>query len=191
MEIGLYFGSFNPIHHGHLIIANHVYQHTGLQQIWFVVTPQNPFKQNHQLLNEYQRLHLVQVAIEGEDHLRASDIEFKLPKPSYTIDTLTYLREKYPQHQFSLILGGDSFQNLPKWKNGDIILRDYPLYIYQRPGFGIATPENAKQITILDAPLLELSSTRIRQAIKEKKSIRYLVPDSVAQEIEQNNYYRS
>jgi nicotinate-nucleotide adenylyltransferase len=191
MEIGLYFGSFNPIHHGHLIIANHVYQHTGLQQIWFVVSPQNPFKQNHQLLNEYQRLHLVQVAIEGEDHLRASDIEFKLPKPSYTIDTLTYLREKYPQHQFSLILGGDSFQNLPKWKNGDIILRDYPLYIYQRPGFDIITPSNAKQITILDAPLLELSSTRIRQAIKEKKSIRYLVPDSVAQEIEQNNYYRS
>jgi nicotinate-nucleotide adenylyltransferase len=191
MEIGLYFGSFNPIHHGHLIIANHVYQNTSLQQIWFVVTPQNPFKQNHQLLNEYQRLHLVQVAIEGEDHLRASDIEFKLPKPSYTIDTLTYLREKYPQHQFSLILGGDSFQNLPKWKNGDIILRDYPLYIYQRPGFGIATPENAKQITILDAPLLELSSTRIRQAIKEKKSVRYLVPDSVAQEIEQNNYYRN
>lgn len=190
MQIGLYFGSFNPIHHGHLIIANHVYQHTSLQQIWFVVTPQNPFKQNHQLLNEYQRLHLVQLAIDGEDHLRASDIEFKLPKPSYTIDTLTYLSEKYPQHQFSIVLGGDSFQNLKKWKNGDLILRDYPIYVYGRPGFEIVTPNDAKQVTILDAPLLELSSTRIRQAIRDKKSIRYLVPDSVMQEIDLNNYYR-
>ena len=190
MQIGLYFGSFNPIHHGHLIIANHVYQHTSLQQIWFVVTPQNPFKQNHQLLNEYQRLHLVQLAIDGEDHLRASDIEFKLPKPSYTIDTLTYLSEKYPQHQFSIVLGGDSFQNLSKWKNGDLILRDYPIYVYGRPGFEIVTPNDAKQVTILDAPLLELSSTRIRQAIRDKKSIRYLVPDSVIQEIDHNNYYR-
>lgn len=190
MEIGLYFGSFNPIHHGHLIIANHVHQHTTLQQIWFVVTPQNPFKQNHQLLNEYQRLHLVQLAIEGEDQLRASDIEFKLPKPSFTIDTLTYLKEKYPQHQFSIILGGDSFQNLPKWKNGDLILRDYPIYVYQRPGFETSIPDKAKQITILNAPLLELSSTRIRQTIREKKSIRYLVPDAVVKEIELNNYYR-
>lgn len=190
MEIGLYFGSFNPIHHGHLIIANHVHQHTSLQQIWFVVTPQNPFKQNHQLLNEYQRLHLVQLAIEGEDQLRASDIEFKLPKPSFTIDTLTYLKEKYPQHEFSIILGGDSFQNLPKWKNGDLILRDYPIYVYQRPGFDIVTPDQAKRVSILDAPLLELSSTRIRQAIRDKKSIRYLVPDSVKKEIELNNYYR-
>lgn len=190
MKIGLYFGSFNPIHHGHLIIANHIYHNTELDQIWLVVSPQNPFKQNHQLLNEYHRLHLVQLAIAGEDHLRSSDIEFKLPKPSYTIDTLAYLGEKYPQHQFSIIVGSDSFQNIPRWKNGDIILRDYPIYVYQRPNFLVTDRSIAKEAYLLDAPLLELSSTYIRQLIKEKKSVRFLLPDAVVAEIDKNNYYR-
>src|SRR3989339_302073 len=121
MKIGLYFGSFNPIHTGHLIIASHVLNETDLQQVWFVVSPQNPFKQEHSLLNEYHRLHLVQLAVEEDTRLRASDIEFKMPKPSYTIDTLVYLKEKYPQHQFTIIMGSDSFQNLPKWKNASLL----------------------------------------------------------------------
>ena len=126
MIIGLYFGSFNPIHNGHLIIANHILQHTTLDQIWFVVSPQNPFKQSATLLNEYQRLHLVQQAIEGETKLRASDIEFSLPRPSYTIDTLTYLEEKYSENSFSVIMGSDSYQNIGKWKSGDVLQKDIP-----------------------------------------------------------------
>ena len=117
MKIGLFFGSFNPVHHGHLIIAQHLLGETDLEQIWMVVSPQNPFKQSNQLLNEYQRLHLVRLATEKTSDIRAVDIEFRLPKPSYTINTLTYLQEKYPQHTFSLIMGSDSIQNLPKWKN--------------------------------------------------------------------------
>lgn len=188
MKIGLYFGSFNPVHHGHLIIASFVANNTDLDQVWFVVSPQNPFKVSAALLNEYQRLHLVRLAIEGEDRLKAVDIEFYLPKPSYTVDTLAYLEEKYPKHQFSIIMGGDSFQNLPKWKNANIIMSRYPIFVYNRPGFEIHTDQ--KNITILDAPLLQLSATEIRQTIKNGKSIRYLVPDSVKDEIERNGYYR-
>src|SRR6516165_2550772 len=135
MKIGLYFGSFNPVHHGHLIIANYVLQNSDLNQVWFVVSPQNPLKPTAGLLNEYHRLFLVNAAIEGEINLKASDIEFKLPKPSYTIDTLTYLAEKYPQHEFAVIMGSDSFQNLPQWKNHKLILANYPIYVYQRSGF--------------------------------------------------------
>jgi nicotinate-nucleotide adenylyltransferase len=189
MKIGLYFGSFNPIHHGHLIIANHVVNETALQQVWFVVSPQNPFKQNQSLLNEYHRLHLVKLAIEGENKLRATDIEFKLPKPSYTITTLQYLEEKYPDHQFSIILGSDSFQNLDKWKNADIIMERYDLYVYTREGFEVRADLPVKY-KILDAPLLQISSTHIRNLIKNGKSIRYLLPDDVKEEIEKNHYYR-
>lgn len=188
MKIGLYFGSFNPIHHGHLIIASFVANNTDLDQVWFVVSPQNPFKISAALLNEYQRLHLVRLAIEGEDRLKAVDIEFYLPKPSYTVDTLAYLEEKYPKHQFSIIMGGDSFQNLPKWKNANIIMSRYSIFVYNRPGFEIHTDQ--QNITMLDAPLLQLSATEIRQTIKNGKSIRYLVPDSVKDEIERNGYYR-
>lgn len=191
MHIGLYFGSFNPVHHGHLIIAAYVAANTALDQVWFVVTPQNPFKISHTLLNEYQRLHLVRTAIEGENSLRATDIEFHLPKPSYTIDTLTYLEEKYPQHQFAIIMGSDSFQNIHKWKNADILLKRYPIFVYQRPGYNInlKTTETAK-ITLLDAPLLQISATQIREMIKKRKSIRYMVPDAVKEEIEKNGYYQ-
>lgn len=188
MKIGLYFGSFNPIHTGHLIIAAHVANHTDVQQVWLVVSPQNPLKHGG-LLNEYDRLHLVQLAIEEDPQLRASDAEFKLPRPSYTIDTLTYLQEKYPQHEFAVIMGGDSFQNIHRWKNYQALLRDYPIYIYNRPGFSITETHGAR-ITILDAPLLEISATQVRNFVKEGKSIRYLVPDKVREEIERSHYYR-
>jgi nicotinate-nucleotide adenylyltransferase len=188
MKIGLYFGSFNPIHNGHLIIANHVLNTTDLQQVWFVVSPQNPLKKSSTLLNEYHRLHLIKSAIEGEKNLKASSIEFNLPKPSYTIDTLTHLKEKFPQHEFAIIMGSDSFANLEKWKNYQVLMNDYNIYIYLRPGSMVDSTQ--KNITILNAPLIEISSTRIRELIKVGKSIRYLVPDVVKEEIENNNYYR-
>jgi nicotinate-nucleotide adenylyltransferase len=191
MQVGLYFGSFNPIHHGHLLIASYILDHSNLDQIWFVVSPQNPLKPSNSLLNEYHRLFLVKTAVEGENKLKASDIEFKLPKPSYTADTMAYLQEKYPGYEFSIVMGSDSFQNLPKWKNFDWLLRNYPIYVYKRPGHEnlLSYPE-AKQINVLDAPLLPISATHIRKNVKEGKSIRYLVPDAVKAEIERNNYYK-
>jgi nicotinate-nucleotide adenylyltransferase len=190
MKVGLYFGSFNPIHHGHLLIASYVLQHTDLRQVWFVVSPQNPLKPAASLLNEYHRLFLVQLAIEGEAGFKASDIEFKLPKPSYTIDTLTYVQEKYPNHEFSIIMGSDSYQNLPKWKNADYLLAHYSIYVYKRPGNEtLPNYSSAKEIHALDAPLLPISSTYVRKNIKDGKSIRYLVPESVRTEIERNGYY--
>ncbi|MBI3883842.1 MAG: nicotinate-nucleotide adenylyltransferase [Sphingobacteriales bacterium] len=160
MTIGLYFGSFNPIHLGHLIIANHVADFTTLQQIWLVVSPHNPLKPTAGLLNEYHRLDLINKALGKEIKIQASNIEFNLPKPSYTIDTLTYLKEKFPQHTFSVIMGSDSFTNITKWKNYEAIIKNYPFYIYKRPGFEINNHLNAN-ITVLDAPLLEISSTHI------------------------------
>jgi nicotinate-nucleotide adenylyltransferase len=189
MNIGLYFGSFNPIHIGHLIIGSFIANTEEVDQVWFVVSPQNPFKTSATLLNEYHRLHLVQLAIEGDPLLRASDIEFKLPRPSYTIDTLVYLSEKYPQHTFSVIIGSDSYQNLPKWKNTEIILRDYSIYVYQRPAFEQKQAKE-KNVRFLTAPLLDISATSIRKAVQEGKSIRYLVPEKVREEIERNNYYK-
>jgi len=190
MKIGLYFGSFNPVHVGHLIIANHVAYNTDLDEVWFVVSPQNPFKSSRTLLNENHRLNLVRTAIEGEKKLKASNVEFKLPKPSYTINTLTYLKEKFPSHQFVLIMGSDSFKNLTNWKNAQLIVKDHSIYLYRRPGFEIDNELNAS-IKIVDAPLLEISSTHIRDLIAAGKSIRYLVPDNVKEEIEANSYYGS
>jgi nicotinate-nucleotide adenylyltransferase len=189
MNIGLYFGSFNPVHHGHLIIANHVVQSTSLDQVWFVVSPQNPLKPATSLLNEYHRLFLIKAAIEGENKLRASDIEFKLPRPSYTAHTLIYLHEKFPQHQFSIIMGSDSYQNLPRWKNYEYLLQNIEFFIYVRAGFEEIPVYNHARTQVLKAPLLQISSTHIRQLLKEGKSIRYLVPDTVKEEIERNRYY--
>lgn len=189
MKIGLYFGSFNPVHIAHLIIASHVLNETGIEKVWFVISPQNPFKEESNLLNEYHRLHLVRVATEDDNRIKASDIEFSLPKPSYTVTTLAYLSEKYPEHEFSIIMGSDSFQNLAKWKNYEVIVKNHRIYVYKRPGFEIENHIGA-MLTILDAPLLQLSATQIRRNIGEGKSIRYMVPDKVLDEIERSNYYR-
>ena len=188
MKIGLYFGSFNPVHVGHLIIANHVANETDLNQVWFVVSPQNPFKQSASLLNEYHRLHLIKSAIEGENNLRASNVEFSLPKPSYTVDTLAYLTEKYPEHEFCILMGSDGFQNLMKWKNYEVIIKNHQIIIYKRPGFELIKISGTN-VQILDAPLLQISSTHVRDLVKNKKSIRFLVPDIVKQEIELAGYY--
>lgn len=189
MKIGLYFGSFNPIHTGHLIIANHVANYTSLDRIWFVISPQNPFKKKSALINEHHRKHLIDLAIEGEKRLRSSNIEFKLPVPSYTIDTLTYLKDQYPEDDFWIIIGSDSFLNISNWKNSKFLLKNYSILIYERPGFKIIKEELPANIQLLDAPLLEISSTMIRKMIREKKSIRYLVPDIVNEEIEKQQYY--
>ncbi len=188
MHIGLYFGSFNPIHTGHLIVANHVIEHTDINKVWFVVSPHNPLKDSHSLLNEHDRLHLVNLAIDDNPKFRASSVEFQLPKPSYTIDTLTYLTEKFPLEQFSVIMGSDSFQNLHRWKNFEILVERYSFIVYNRPGFVIDDTYGAT-VTTLDAPLLQISSTYIRKQIKEKRSIKYIVPPAVEQYIIDNRLY--
>lgn len=190
MNIGLYFGSFNPVHIGHLIIASHAVNETDLNQVWFVVSPQNPFKQSSSLLNEYHRLHLIKSAIDGENGLRASNVEFSLPRPSFTVDTLAYLKEKFPTYDFSLLMGSDGFKNLDKWKNFESIIKNHLIYIYKRPGFEIIETHGAKISILETAPLLEISSTKIRELIKKRKSIRFLVPDVVKDEIELAGYYR-
>jgi len=189
MKIGLYFGSFNPVHVGHLIIANHILNETDIDRVWFILSPQNPFKHNHSLLNEYDRLHLLRTATEDDPRIRVSDIEFNLPKPSYTSVTLAHLAEKYPDQEFVLIMGSDSFQNLPKWKNAEWIMKHYPVYVYLRPGFEVQITQQAQWHPV-QAPLLEISATHIRQLVQEGKSIRYLVPESVREEIEKAGFYR-
>ncbi len=188
MKIGLYFGSFNPIHIGHLIIANFIAHNTNVNQVWFIVSPQNPLKTSKSLLNEYHRLYLVQLAIENNLKLKVSDVEFKLPKPSYTIDTLTYLTEKYPTYEFLIIVGSDSYQNISRWKNGILLLKNFQFIVYNRPGFIIDVQDS--NATILDAPFLDISATMIRGFIKYKKSVQYLLPENVRHEIEINNYYK-
>jgi len=189
MKIGLYFGSFNPIHIGHLIIASHIADFTAVKQVWFVVSPQNPLKSSASLLNEHQRLFLVQKAIEKDSRFKTCDIEFKMPKPSYTIDTLTYLSEKYPEHSFQIIIGSDSFQNIQQWKNYTELIKKYTFLVYERPGYAIQNHLNAA-VEVLKAPMLDISATQIRENIKNGKSIHYLVPDVVIEEIEKGKYYK-
>jgi nicotinate-nucleotide adenylyltransferase len=190
MKIGLYFGSFNPLHIGHLIIANHVLNETDLNKIWFVVSPQNPFKSNNTLLNETHRLQLVRLAVEQDNRIKVSDVEFSMPRPSYTIDTLTYLKEKNPDDSFSIIMGSDSFQNLDKWKNYKMITEAHTIYVYKRNGFEINNTHGANIIE-LNAPLLQISATYIRELIKAGKSIKYLVPEIVREEIETRKFYKN
>jgi nicotinate-nucleotide adenylyltransferase len=189
MHIGLYFGSFNPIHVGHLIVANHIVEETTIDKIWFIVSPHNPLKDAHSLLNEYDRLHLVSLAIEGNNKFRASNVEFSLPKPSYTIDTLTYLSEKFPLEQFSVIMGSDSFQNIHRWKNFEQLVSQYSIIVYNRPSFEVKDTRGAN-LTVVDAPLLEISSTYIRKQIKAGKSVRYVLPENVWEYITENRYYK-
>ena len=188
-KIGLFFGSFNPIHIGHLIIANYMANFTELDEVWFVVSPQNPFKEKKSLGNMYDRLEMVNLAIEGLEKLRASDIEFNLPQPSYTIDTLVYLQEKYPNNDFVLIMGEDNLAGLLKWKNADIILRDYRIIVYPRPGYDGGELKNHPSVTMTDTPVMELSSTFVRKAIKENKNIKFFTPDKVVEFIDKKGLY--
>ncbi len=189
MKIGLFFGSFNPIHIGHLIIANYILNETEVEKIWLIVSPLNPFKADASLLNEHYRLNLVKEAVLNDERIIASDVEFQLPKPSFSINTLAYLKENYPENKFSIIMGSDSFQNLHKWKNFEAIISNYKILIYRRQGFEIDNKLNA-EIEILEFPLLGISSTEIRGLIKKGKSIRYLVSEKVREEIQRNHYYK-
>ena len=188
-KIGLFFGSFNPIHIGHLIIANYMVNYTSLDEVWFVVSPQNPLKEKKSLGNMYDRLEMVSLAIGNMDRLKASDIEFMLPQPSYTIDTLIHLKEKYPTKDFVLIMGGDNLEGLPKWKNFEVILRDYEIIVYPRPGYDGGELKKHPAVTMTDTPVMELSSTFLRQAIKERKSIKFFTPDKVAEFIDKKGLY--
>ena len=190
MKIALYFGSFNPIHVGHLIIANHVLNSTDYQKVWFVVSPQNPLKPSKGLLNEYDRLHLVRLAIEDDPRFKAIDIEFRLPKPSYTIDTLAYLKGDFPEHDFAVLVGSDSYQNISKWKNHEQLLKENAMIIYRRKGFEIDKLAD-NHIIIENAPYIDISATFIRGVIREGKSARYLVPEKVLDEIEKGRYYKN
>lgn len=188
-RIGLFFGSFNPVHIGHLIIANYMATFTDLDEVWFVVSPQNPFKKKESLGNMYDRLEMVNLAIEQAENLRSSTIEFNLPQPSYTVDTLVHLHERYPDKEFVLIMGSDNLQSFHKWKNHELILRDYRLYVYPRPGHQGYALESHPSVTVTDTPLMELSATFIRQAVKDGKSIRYFVPDPVLAFIDSKGLY--
>jgi len=192
MKIGLYFGTFNPIHVGHLIIANHLAEHTDLEQIWMVVTPHNPLKQKSTLLDDYHRLHLVRLATEDYPKIKPSDVEFKLPQPNYTVNTLAHLLEKYPQHDFSLIMGEDNLKSFHKWKNYDYILQNHDIYIYPRVSEEAENLEfkDHPRIHIVAAPIVEISSTFIRDNIKNKKNIRPLLPHNVWEYVDHNNFYK-
>ncbi|WP_257667390.1 nicotinate (nicotinamide) nucleotide adenylyltransferase [Parapedobacter tibetensis] len=189
--IGLFFGSFNPIHTGHLIIANYLANHTDLDEVWLVVSPHNPLKKKDALINMYDRLEMVNLALEQAENIRSSTIEFSMPHPSYTIDTLIHLREKHPEKDFVLIMGSDNLASLKKWKNYEIILRDYRIYVYPRPNYSAAPElEGHPSVTLTNTPLMEFSSTFIRNAVKNGKNIRYFVPDNVLEFIESKGLYK-
>lgn len=189
MKVGLFFGSFNPVHTGHLVLANYMLEYTDLERIWFVVSPHNPLKKKSTLLDEKQRLQMVDLAIGDNIKLKASNIEFNLPQPSYTIVTLTYLKEKYPQHEFVLIMGADNLESFHKWKNYEEILKHHQLYIYPRPESDGGKLKDHPRIKLINAPLMEISSTAIRQAVKEKKDMRYFMPEAVWQYIKEMHFY--
>ena len=191
MKTGLFFGSFNPVHTGHMIIANFMATQSDLHEVWMVVSPQNPFKTKKSLAKDHDRLHLVHLAIGDNPHLKASNIEFNLPKPSYTIDTLTYLKEKFPKKEFALIMGGDNLGNFHKWKNYEQILANHDIYVYKRPQYELGDLADHPKINIMEAPLMQISASYIRRCIQENHSIQYLVPDTVFEYINNNALYRS
>lgn len=190
MKTGLFFGSFNPVHVGHMIIANHIVQYTDLKEVWMVVSPHNPLKNMASLAKDSDRYHLVQLAIGDNPKIKASNIEFSLPAPSYTIDTLTHIKEKYPKREFALIMGGDNLLSIDKWKNYKLLMDNHDIYVYRRPGFQIGIHSSHPRVKIVEnVPMMDISATFIRNAIKEKKSVQYLLPDSVFNYLEGSNIY--
>ncbi len=191
-KIGLYFGTFNPIHIGHLTIANHIVEHSDLDQVWFVVTPHSPFKKKSSLLDNNHRYQMVLRATEEYKKLKPSDIEFKLPQPNYTVNTLVHLQEKYPDNEFCLIMGEDNLKSFHKWKNYEIILENHDMYVYPRISKGVVDTQfnDHPKIYKVDAPIMELSSTFIRKAIKDKKNIRPMLPEYVWQYLDEMNFYK-
>ncbi|HRD38304.1 MAG TPA: nicotinate (nicotinamide) nucleotide adenylyltransferase [Bacteroidia bacterium] len=190
MRIGLFFGSFNPIHVGHMALANYMVEFTDMEQVWFVISPHNPLKEKASLLNQNQRLYMVNVAIEDDARFKSSTIEFDLPQPSYTINTLVHLKEKYPQHTFSLIIGQDNLENFHRWKNYEEILKKYKLYVYPRPGAKSSELEQHPNVVLTQAPFIDISSTFIRDAIKKKKDVRHYLPEKAWQYIDEMNLYK-
>ena len=192
MKIGLFFGSYNPIHVGHLIIANHMVEFSDLDEVWFVVTPHNPFKKKQSLLEDHHRYQLVQEATYDYPKLKTSNIEFALPQPNYTINTLVHLFEKYPQHQFSLIMGQDNLRSFHKWKNHKEILENHELYVYPRIGIEKDVPDllSHAKVHLTEAPIVEISATFIRKAIKENKNVRALMPERAWKYMDEMNFYK-
>ncbi len=190
-HVGLFFGSFNPVHVGHMIIANYMVEHTELEEIWMVLSPQNPFKSQKSLANDYDRLHLLNLSIGEHAKIKSSNVEFNLPKPSYTIDTLIYLKEKYPDKKFSLIMGGDNITNFHKWKNYELIIRDHDIYVYKRGDKTEHQLGDTPKIKFAEAPLLNISASYIRKSIKEGKSIQYLVTEEVFNYLNTHNIYKN
>lgn len=192
MKVGLYFGSFNPINIGHLVIGNYLAEHSDLDQIWFVVTPHNPFKKKESLLDNYHRLEMVYLATKEYPKLQPSNIEFKLPQPNYTVNTLAYLQEKHPRHEFCLIMGEDNLKGFHKWKNYEVILEHHDIYVYPRISEGpIETQfDNHNKIHRVDAPIMELSSTYIRSAIKKGINVQPMLPQGVWKYLDDMNFYK-
>jgi nicotinate-nucleotide adenylyltransferase len=190
MKIGLFFGSFNPIHIGHMAIANYFAEFTDLEQIWLVISPQNPFKKRNTLLPEYQRFYMAELAANNDIRIRPSNIEFTLPKPSYTIDTLNYLTEKHPDKKFALIIGSDNLVYLHKWKNQESLTKNFELYVYPRPGVDPANYKNQYNMQIVNAPQIEISSSFIRNSIKQGKNVRFFLPSKVYEHIIDMHFYK-
>ena len=192
-KIGLFFGSFNPIHIGHLILANYILENSDMEELWLVVSPQNPFKEKKSLLNDHNRLDMVQLAVKNYPKMRASNIEFSLPKPSYTIDTLIYLKEKYPNYSFALIMGEDNLESLPKWKNSEKLISDYQIIVYPRTFEGEKKDSEYlkhQNIHQINAPVIELSATEIRNMIKEGKNVRPMLPPEVFEYLDGSSFYK-
>ena len=190
MKVGLYFGSFNPVHIGHLALANYIVEYTDLEAVWFVVSPQNPLKQRAQLLDDYQRLHLVNLALRDFPKFRACDVEFRMPKPSYTIDTLAYLGEQHPNHEFTLIMGEDNLATLHKWKNYELLLNNYRIMVYPRPNCPRTDFHTHTHVQLIDAPQIDISSSFIRQSIACGKDVRFFVPEKAWEYIDEMNFYK-
>ncbi|MBC7696068.1 MAG: nicotinate-nucleotide adenylyltransferase [Burkholderiales bacterium] len=190
MHVGLFFGSFNPVHVGHMVLANYMVSFTELEQVWFVVSPHNPLKEKSSLLDQNQRLHMVNLAIGDTTKLKSSNIEFKLSQPSYTVNTLAHLKEQYPQHRFSLIMGEDNLQSFTKWKNYEEILKNHRIFVYPRPNSDSGEMKHHQNVTMTESPLMDISSTMIRQSIAAKIDVSFFMPAAVWDYMDEMHFYR-